>query len=104
MILVRTAAARSDSSSPRSCSSSSVPGSTDYTADRATPRAGSRRSTPATLGAPPTRRSSTPSAPTPSCSSVTVTEEGGGSVTYRDGSHAEGFRWGPGHDGLEPGR
>jgi hypothetical protein len=33
---------------------------------------------------------------------VTVTEHAGGSVTYRDGNHAEGFRWGPGHDGLEP--
>jgi hypothetical protein len=32
---------------------------------------------------------------------LTVSEQGGGNVTYRTGDRAAGFAWGPGRDGLE---
>ena len=84
------------------------------TADRAldATRAGQierdRRSTPAATTSPPPRsapssgRSSRSSAATPSCSTCTVSEQGGGNVKYRTGDRAAGFQWGPGRDGLEP--
>jgi hypothetical protein len=69
----------------------------DYTADRATPQP-----QPAIAPGDAYAQIKRTLGPDAELLSVTVTEQGGGSVTYRDGSHAEGFRWGPGHDGLEP--